>query len=216
MLKELISNILLKFGYEFCRVKDKTNTNENTFNVLALLLPLLNKNKIKFVQIGANDGITCDPIHTLINDTWSGIRIEPNPILCRKLLSTTLNSKIKVDNCAISNSPIPIKMYFPPNNLCGSIHKRSKANEYLVRTSTINLLFYNNDIIELDLFVTDTEGSDYLIIKQLLTTKVRPTIIQFEHFFMSNKKYKEVCQLLHLNKYKLVVAGLDTVCLLST
>lgn len=54
-----------------------------------------NYDKVYFIQIGSNDGITGDPIHNLIieNTHYSGIFIEPVEFCFEKLINTYKNSK---------------------------------------------------------------------------------------------------------------------------
>jgi hypothetical protein len=45
-----------------------------------LFLKLLSKDKVRFIQIGANDGIKNDPVHAFIKKYyWTGILVEPIP-----------------------------------------------------------------------------------------------------------------------------------------
>ena len=42
---------------------------------------------VNFVQVGANDGITHDPIHLYIKrDGWQGVLLEPQAVLCERYL----------------------------------------------------------------------------------------------------------------------------------
>lgn len=77
----------------------KTGTLAYFYNELSKSLP-----SIYVIQVGANDGITNDPIHKFIKrDGWSGLLLEPQEKVFRnKLFPLYLkNSQIKMENIAI-------------------------------------------------------------------------------------------------------------------
>ena len=59
---------------------------------------------IEFLQIGANDGMSCDPIREfVIRGGWSGIAIEPlGPIHARLMRNYARYPRVRTMNCAIS------------------------------------------------------------------------------------------------------------------
>lgn len=62
------------------------------------------KNEFYFVQIGANDGLSDDPInHYILKYNWSGVLVEPLPDLMDKLRGTYSDmTKLIFENSAIS------------------------------------------------------------------------------------------------------------------
>lgn len=58
-----------------------------------------------FIQIGANDGISGDPIHSFIKEfKWKGVLVEPQLEVFKKLVSTYKNvANLKLENSAIGN-----------------------------------------------------------------------------------------------------------------
>lgn len=71
------------------------------------------KNHLNVIQIGANDGITHDPIHKFIKrDNWAGVLLEPQPQVYRKFLSKIYKQNKKIHTlCAAlgyKNGHMPI------------------------------------------------------------------------------------------------------------
>lgn len=70
-----------------------------------------NKNgDISFIQIGASDGMTWDPIREfIVRDKWSGILVEPHPLVFEKLKRNydyLENSNLVFVNVAISEETV--------------------------------------------------------------------------------------------------------------
>ena len=65
------------------------------------------KTGIKFIEIGANDGITWDPLFKFIKKyKWEGILVEPHPRYFRELVenyTSIIPGKIHFENIAISD-----------------------------------------------------------------------------------------------------------------
>jgi len=73
-----------------------------------------NQSDIFVVQVGANDGITHDPIHKFIKrDGWNGLLLEPQPYVFRnKLFPLYLkNNGISLENVALGESIGLMDMY---------------------------------------------------------------------------------------------------------
>lgn len=66
----------------------------------------LNNQKIKFIEVGANDGITWDPLFKFVKKfKWEAILIEPHPAYYKELTENYKNinpGKIHFENVAIS------------------------------------------------------------------------------------------------------------------
>lgn len=105
-LKRLITNFLINlrftlsanfsslFGlfYKFFYKPKKGSINDflNEYS-------LSKKDKLNVIQIGANDGITHDPIHKFIKrNNWAGVLLEPQPQVYRKFLSKIYKQNKKI------------------------------------------------------------------------------------------------------------------------
>ena len=66
---------------------------------------MLRKKEIFFVQLGANDGVTADPLYKFVNEyAWRGVLLEPLPDVFETLKKNYRQSdRLKFLNAAISN-----------------------------------------------------------------------------------------------------------------
>ena len=91
MIKNLIKNFLKKKGYIN---KWSLPNSKNKFDSLYVLLFALQKKNYKIIQIGANDGVSGDPVNHFIMDyhnSISYIGLEPQTIPFEKLKKIILN-----------------------------------------------------------------------------------------------------------------------------
>ena len=133
----------------------------------------LNKKDIKFIQIGACDGESFDPIFKLIkNNKWQGVLVEPIPRYFNKLKDNYKNSKgLHFVNKAIGNGNDKVTMYtiseeglnFLPkwtigissirddkNALSESYWKTEDAKQHIKRGVTYELIKKYTEAIEVD------------------------------------------------------------------
>jgi hypothetical protein len=86
-LKSLIQSSLGRFGYRLEKIR-QTFPGEN-FYILDFALHILNQKRggrIKFLQIGANDGLQSDPCYPWLRlYPWQGVLVEPQPALANRL-----------------------------------------------------------------------------------------------------------------------------------
>ncbi len=220
-LKSLLIPFFARFGYEFKRIKPQTSSN------IVLELLLKDKTDIRFVQIGANDGRTVDPLYPLVKPSWSGVLVEPNPVAFEKLCDNYRNDKrqnMQFINAAITDKDGTCKIYCPndasesvKSSVIKSVAKISvcKTKTELiacdVRSMTLAALFAQCSIKELELLLVDTEGCDGGIMEQLISSDVRPSIIQFEHAFIDAKQIQFIYSNLEKIGYKLLAVENDTI-----
>jgi FkbM family methyltransferase len=162
------------------------------------------KDNFNFLQIGANDGKTTDPIYSLVlQHNLKGICLEPIPSYFNQLKETYANQKnINLLNLAVGDKDGIMKMYKVkdqalvelPNWTKGiasknpNHHKRTKVPKHLmeevvVQSISVKSLFSQYPIQRLTLLIIDTEGYDVGILNQILDEGVRPKIIYFEHLY---------------------------------
>lgn len=94
----------------------------------------------------------------------------------------------------------------------GTTNKK-KFVRILANCLTLNSLFKKYKIKKLTMLFVDCEGYDYYIIEQLLKTKVRPLMIQYENNMMGNKN-KYLKETLRTYDYRCIDIGKDTFCYL--
>tara|TARA_B110000902_G_scaffold87437_1_gene103891 strand:- start:8309 stop:9073 length:765 start_codon:yes stop_codon:yes gene_type:complete len=174
---------------------------------LAKLVECNLTNDFFFLQIGANDGVSFDPIHQLVTRyKLKGICIEPIEEYFQELTITYKDlPNVKLIQKAVTDKIGTRVMYKVDSNLRSSLpewskgiaslnsnhHKRSGVNSNCiipeeVETISFDGLITGEQIEQLDLLVIDAEGYDIEIIKSIDFNKIKPRIIFFEHKFLDN------------------------------
>ncbi|MGH8609109.1 MAG: FkbM family methyltransferase [Gammaproteobacteria bacterium] len=178
-----------------------------------------------FVQIGANDGVIYDPIHVYVTrQKWRGILVEPVTHCFNKLKANySGNANLLFENVAISDKEEVREFYriregqnflpkwceglgtFYPEVLL--THKWALPNieEYMVKEAvrciSLSSLLRKHAVSYIDLFLIDTEGHDYQILKQLDFATLKPTLIVFEHQYFSKGEREACASLLAAQEY---------------
>ena len=192
---------------------------------------------IKFIEIGANDGISWDPLFKFIKKyKWEGILVEPHPTYYRELVENykAINpGKIHFENIAISDENGKKELYYfsninksDPDYLflkCLSSfnkgHLLKHCNDYpeleiksvTVNCTTLNQLIEKYKFRAFDLLLIDAEGVDFEIIQSIDFELIKPRIIFFEHFHFNSDMKKQIDQLLKKHLYKMIEDGLNTI-----
>ena len=67
------------------------------------------------LQIGANDGVSLDPLSSLVRKHgWSGVLVEPNPVNFEKLQQTYANQpQVRLERAAITTHDGTVTLYRP-------------------------------------------------------------------------------------------------------
>jgi FkbM family methyltransferase len=222
-----VDSILDRCGYKLERKEP------GSLSLFARLLhDRLNASKeiLVFVQIGANDGVSSDPLYPLIMrfpGQFRGLVVEPLKDKF-ELLSRTyahMESIIPV-NVAIHNSKREMLIYRVRPELekklapwargLGSFdpehHKRSRLDESYMMAERVNCTTFEellavHKISNIELLVTDTEGYDFEILRGIDLAKHRPTYIHFEHGLPSGvmnwEKYRELIRYMAQHGYNI-------------
>lgn len=192
-----------------------------------------NSKKFSFVQIGANDGITGDPIYKFIRrDQWTGVLIEPVSYLFEQLKSTyqNINTHLHFENIAVAKEKgwkdfYYIEDYTPDETLpvwlklLGSFNKdhlSSLEEKYgviiksmKVPCDTVNSILEKYNLFNLDLLHIDTEGYDFEIIQSIDFSKFRPKMIFYEHRHLNNEDKILCLSFLRRERYSIVEGKYD-------
>jgi FkbM family methyltransferase len=188
-----------------------------------------------FLQIGANDGVTGDPIHQLVKrHLWKGILVEPVPYLFEKLKKNYANlaSNLIFENVAISNESEKRIIYYISDeknelptwakglNSFNKTHilwqERNFPNigEYIKEESidcvSLKELLNRNSVDEVNLLLIDVEGYDYDILKQLDSIPELPDVVIYEHKCLGDQKC-ESQQFMISKGYDIFESGGDTI-----
>lgn len=204
---------------------------QNTLNLLDICIAALisQKNTLFFVQIGASDGITDDPLFPLVNKyQLNGICIEPLPDTFEKLKVNYEGFKnIKFENAAITDIDKDICLYRPidKNNSVSVSQKSSIKKNVLLRSGfplqkieKINVkgisfisLVEKYNILDLDILQVDAEGADYEIVKSVLNSGYKPKIINYESLHLNKNDRENIRHLLADKGYSFLETNKDTI-----
>jgi FkbM family methyltransferase len=207
----------LRFGLEF---------------VIAHLM--LTRPSIFFVQIGANDGISNDPLHEFVaRFDWEGILFEPLPEIFELLQKTySGNARLRLINAAIAEADGYRTIYTvrPDPGIFAKAHQFStfcresllgqtrwvpdierRIEERQVRCMSMKSLLGEAGGREIDLLQIDAEGYDYALLKMIDFSLLKPSIIAYEHAHMNKQQQNELARLLFSQGYRLTRDDLDTI-----
>jgi hypothetical protein len=144
-----------------------------------------------FIQIGANDGVSFDPIHHLIvKNNWAGILIEPGEIAYSSLLQTYqgMSDKLQFLQSAVSNYDGYINLYCGSTTPHFTVDFVKEKNMFDVEPKEIQVpcismrsLLHKYVKDKLDVLQIDAEGHDSVILENFDFDNYRPKVIRFEH-----------------------------------
>jgi len=176
---------------------------------------------VRFVQIGANDGVSFDDFSELVKEyQLKGVCVEPIPRY-HEVLSLvyrdwpgvkTLNAAIHPSNATatiFSINPSKVRVVFQNGwasfnrehlkKLGAEDHEIQEETVACVTLSAVYEKFFSGERV--DVIQIDTEGFDAEVVKMIDFARFRPQIIRFEHTHLSDKDLKDTCDLLKSNGY---------------
>jgi FkbM family methyltransferase len=163
-----------------------------------------------FIEVGANDGVSVDPLHELIvKNKWSGILVEPNPIMIRDLTNNYKDQdNLIIEQCIISEKSGIIDFYYNGDNittlhntLCESYAKYNFGKDLKVVPTlslTFNDLILKHNVTKVDVLMIDVEGYDCALLKAFPYNIIKPKIVRAEYFhvYHNNNTLEEMEELL--------------------
>lgn len=205
-----------------------------------VLLEALSQNRVvRFVQIGANDGILEDPLRPFIlRHDWRGLLIEPLPHIFEHLRATYAGRPhLVLENVAVSRNRTVADFYYvtPPEGAhsglpqwhagLGSLSRETllkHAEQYpeisrhlaQVRVQCVPFeeLCAAHSIGVVDLIACDAEGHDFEILQTIDFELHRPVVVLFEHHHMTPDQLAACDRLLAQHGYDWFREALNTVC----
>jgi FkbM family methyltransferase len=212
-----------------------------TIDILQLILSNLStiaelkKEPVKFLQIGAHDGLHYDPISPYIRKHhWEGILVEPQPEIFKRLVRNYEGQEgLVFENIAIGNETGEMRLYrfkegqglhdhstmlcsFNKDFIVNNGHNyKHEIEEIKVPCLTLDDLLFKHNITYIDVLQIDTEGFDFEILKMVNNSVIHPTVIHFEHAFKGGDELNNYYKMLESMGYRTAVLGIDTVALLQ-
>ncbi len=184
-----------------------------------------------FLQVGAFDGISTDPLYPLIDKhTLRGILIEPQREFFDRLKSNYSQfeeSRFLFVNAAIAETDTTRAFYKVTSRAHGPewLHGIASLDRAVlmrhrsavpdldslvetenVRCVTFSTLFREFRIEHVDLLQIDAEGHDGLILRSFDIPNRRPAIVRFEHKHLTIQDYRSCLSLLINQGYKVAVS----------
>lgn len=238
-LKSLVQRCVNTFGYRVERLIERV---EAPIDVLDLLLTklALEVPDFFFVQLGANDGITDDPIRKYITRYhWRGILVEPQPQVFETLRQNYQQEpQLIFENAAIAEHDGQVRFFVarvesgPNANLTvfSSLKKdavlrglrntrvagvQARIDEVEVQAVSVSTLLARHQVPKVDFLQTDLQGYDCEVVRQFLACGVKPIVIHFENCHTARPALQECYRALVKHGYRFVELDIDTVAYLT-
>ena len=191
---------------------------------------MLRNPEFRFVQVGAFDGRTGDPIHEMVvKHKWSGVLAEPRRHYFEQLRATYAdNPRVTLRQVAVFAERGRRRMYSLPEdpNLPEWTSQVAAFDRAVVLATKLpvadRVVAEDVDCVTLsdlmdeaggpvDLLQIDAEGYDDKIVSMIDWAASAPAIVHFEHHALSRRSHADVVDLLVENGYRVALDGRDTV-----
>jgi len=194
------------------------------------------------LKIGANDGVTNDPLATLLltDRRYRGLLVEPLPMYAAMLRANYGKcGRFAIEQAAVTTSSCTANMYYVDENALEQIgisvphwvrgvasfdrlhvvkhltpEMRSAVKELSVECLAVDALLSRNNIQKIDLLQIDSEGFDYRILRQFDFTTLRPRIVLFERKHLSKEDQDASRSMMQNAGYQVKAMETDFFCLL--
>lgn len=188
--------------------------------------------KIKFIQVGANDGVSFDDLFQYVTGYhWSGVAIEPlNHVYNRLVINYEDYKEVIPLRVAVHPTEKEIVIYRVsrkfisqyPDWVSGiaSVNRSHLINngvdDYAITAEKVPCMHLRDIVInykqqDADILQIDTEGFDAEVIRMIDFDIFSPTLIKYESGNLSPRDNSEIQNLLKSHGYKLYQDGIDSV-----
>ncbi len=235
-IRKPVENALLNFPVLNYYIKDSLGKSDAFELALGLYIKkFINKSdKPFFIQIGANNGVTNDPLYKfIIKYNLSGILVEPVPHLFDQLKRNYGNRKgLFFENVAIGNPRDQLTFYRVKSDKhmyydqLGSFSKETilknkktiRNLEALIVEEPVQVIDFNSLVKKyqkkkVDILIMDTEGYDAEIIKMIDFDKIDFDLVLFENKHLTPSDHNFCMDLLKTRNFKSIVNKSDTLCI---
>lgn len=230
-LRDGVRSAARNAGYDVIRYVEQP---QRPFDVLGLVMSqrVAAKGPLRFVQIGANDGMMDDPMRNLIlQHGLTGLLVEPLPdLFARRRANYGSQAGLSFEQCAIGDAEGEATIYrvradadvpdwlhgvasFNPRHIDRfNLGKRATdiVEPVTVRITTLPTLVKTHGMENFDLLQIYTEGMDCRIVSWAIEANLRPAIIHYEHCHASPEERAECKTLLAGAGYRFIDAGTNT------
>lgn len=195
----------------------------------------LRGDSLRFIQVGANDGVFGDPLRKyILTRGWRGILCEPQDDVFAALQRNYADvaDRLIFEKVAISRSGESLTLYRAPNiglsadsAMPHALTVTSGSPRVVARQAgvaerdlveivtpamTLDALVERHGFAGFDLLQIDVEGFDFEVLSSLSLDRYRPAIIQFEHGHLKPRVLTEASRFLSQHGYLLLYGGHST------
>jgi FkbM family methyltransferase len=225
-MKDWVRTAARRRGYEIRKAPFPNFQAVSVYDLALHYLIATRGTQLTFIEVGANDGISDDPLREFIlKYHWKGVLIEPQPAVFETLKRNYAGKDdgISFENVAISSNPAPLELYrlcsTSPSSVASSNPKiaakqlQVKAHELekiMVPTTKLDDIVAKYGMNSLDILQLDTEGCDWDVLQTLDLTKTRPWQIGFEHGHLSPMAIGKMTEHLNAHGYRVHFGGYET------
>lgn len=147
-----------------------------------------------FVQIGANDGVSDDPLRDhIVQGGWHGLLVEPLPAVFERLVANYAGVPgLRFANVAVTENEGTVRLFVETDGrsvLASLVPERNALSRTRGPVQAIEVparrlmgLIGEHEIERLDLLQIDTEGYDYHVLRQLDFGQRRPKVVHMEFY----------------------------------
>jgi FkbM family methyltransferase len=175
---------------------------------------------VRFVQVGANDGRSGDPLRELIAaGRLQGVLVEPQPEPFERLRKRLDDvDGLRFVRAAITEQDGPVTLYTDPErSTLGTLEpdrnlirdRRRRAVELSVEGLTFASLTDRHDIDGFELLQLDTEGFDYKILRQVPLDEHGVQVVNLEYYCLPVAERRAAGELLERAGFALLYGEAD-------
>lgn len=195
----------------------------------------LRGDSLRFIQVGANDGVFGDPLRKYVMTRgWRGILCEPQDDVFAALQRNYAFAadRLIFEKVAISRSSEPMTLFRAPDIALSAdsdmphaltvtsgsarvvARQTGVAERDLVKivtpAMTLDALVERHGYAGFDVLQIDVEGFDFEVLRSLSLDRHRPAVIQFEHGHLKPRVLTEASRFLSRHGYLLHYGGRST------
>lgn len=233
-MKKAIQSILNHAGYRIAKIRQPLG-GEQIF-LLDFALFVLNqrcKGVVRFMQVGANDGIQEDPCYAWINRfPWQGVLVEPQPKVAAQLRAMYIDQpRIAIEQVVVADQPGELELHYlkagegVPEWATGiasldyasiAAHREkilgfdAAIARIKVPALTIEQLLMKNGFETVDFLQIDAEGYDAKILASIDFRRIPPQVISYEDCNLTHEERADCRSLLSREGYKFATWHGDT------
>jgi FkbM family methyltransferase len=184
---------------------------------------------LRFIQVGANDGVFGDPLHKyIVGYPWKGILIEPQPDVFERLCANycIAHERLIFENVAISDDLSTVELFRNRSEISdnanynlsvASSNRRSVAKQLNLSPSQLakitvpavrlDQVVEKHKFFDFDILQIDAEGHDWHVLRSLNLKRSQPAIIQIETGHLSRTDCTAVVKYVTNHAYQVYYGG---------